>query len=164
MWKMQDDVEAAEPGKASPSTQRPDFLSHGDALGNPVMNEDFQQGDSSVVSRKAFTEDSDQPASRAMKKYTEAVTEFTNNATAFIEHLPLLTKARDAYQEAMRASTEMRTALDASDGNLRVLMTQLEQRINLRELKPANKKPPEAAKVEKIKELDEGGGRAFRWP
>jgi hypothetical protein len=128
------------------------------------MNEDFQQRDSSVVSEKASTEDSDQPASPAMKKYTDAVTEFTKNATAFIEYLPLLTKARGAYEEAMRAITEMRTALDASDDNLRVLMTELEQRLNLPELKSANKKSPEPAKVEKIKEINEGGSRAFRWP
>jgi anti-sigma-K factor RskA len=100
-----------------------------------------------------------------MNTYTEAVKEFTTNATAFIEHLPLLTKARAAYEVAIRTSTEMRKILDTSDENLRTLMTQLEQQVNLREVKSAtDKKPPEAAKVESIKETNEGGGRAFRWP
>ena len=97
--------------------------------------------------------------------YTEAVKEFTTNATAFIEHLPLLAKARAAYEEAMRVSTEMRKTLDTKDENLRTLMTDLEQQINLRELKSATeKKPPEPAKVERMKGSDEAGGRAFRWP
>ena len=65
----------------------------------------------------------------------------------------------------MRASTEMRKVLDTSDENLRTLMTQLEQQVNLRELKSAkDKKPPEPAKVERMKTTDEGGGRALKWP
>jgi hypothetical protein len=41
----------------------------------------------------------------------------------------------------------------------------LEQRINLQELKSAtDKKPPEPAKVERMKGADEGGDRAFKWP
>jgi hypothetical protein len=161
MWKMQNDAESAEPEKAFPLQQRPDFSSDGDGL---VMNKEFQQVDRAVVSQKASIEDSDHLASPNMKKYAEAVAEFTKNATAFIEQLPLLTKARGAYEEAMRASTEMRRVLDISDENLRLLMSKLEQNMNLQELKsPTDKKPPEAARVETIKEIDNGGGR-FRWP
>ena len=59
----------------------------------------------------------------------------------------------------------MRKVLDASDENLRTLMTQLEQRVNLQELKFAtDKKSPEPAKLERMKATDEGGGRTFRWP
>jgi len=44
-------------------------------------------------------------------------------------------------------------------------MTQLEQRINLNEVKSAtDKKNPEPAKVERMRGIDEGGGRALRWP
>jgi hypothetical protein len=100
-----------------------------------------------------------------MNTYTEAVKEFTTNATAFIEHLPLLAKARAAYEEARRASTEMRRALDVGDEKLLTLMTQLEQRANLQELKSRpDKKPPELVKVERMKGVDEGGGRSSRWP
>jgi len=111
-------------------------------------------------------DDSNQPlTSPTMNTYTEAVKEFTKNATAFIEQLPLLTKARGAYEQAMRASTEMRKVLDTSDENLRTLMTQLEKTINLQELKfGADKKPAEPAKVETMKRTGEGGGRDYRWP
>jgi hypothetical protein len=159
MWKKQDDAEGARRDAAK-------LL--GDALGeSSSINDDFPKRNFAVASEKVFTEDSNQPLpSPTMNTYTEAVKEFTMNATAFIEQLPLLTKARGAYEEAMRISTEMRKALDASDENLRNLMTQLEQRINLQELKSATeKKPPEPAKVERMKGTDEGGGRAIsRWP
>ena len=100
-----------------------------------------------------------------MKSYTDAVKEFTTSTAAFIEHLPLLRKARQAYEEAMKASTEMRKVLDAGDEDMRTLMTHLEERINLQDLRPpAEKKSPEPAKVERMKEADEGGGRVYKWP
>lgn len=65
----------------------------------------------------------------------------------------------------MRASTEMRKALDTSDENLRTLMIQLEQQVNLRKPNLApDKKPPEPTKVERAKAMDEGASRALRWP
>ena len=85
--------------------------------------------------------------------------EFAKNANAFIEQLPLLSKARDAYEQAMRASAELRRELDAGEQNLRTLMTHLEQVVN-----PAlDKKKPELAKVEAIRGIDEstGGGKRF---
>jgi hypothetical protein len=142
------------------------LVSLGDVPDESLMNDQFEKGNFAVVSQRVPTEDSNQPLpSPTMKTYTEAVNEFTKNATAFIEQLPLLTKARGAYEEAMRASTEMRKVLDASDENLRTLMTQLQQRVNVHEVKSAtDKKNSEAAKVERVKGTDEGGGRGFRWP
>ncbi len=164
MWKKPDDDDAAQ----STSTQQRDAARLlGDALSqSPSINDDSQKRDSAVASEEVLTRDSNQAlTSPTMNTYTEAVKEFTTNATAFIEHLPFFTKARAAYEEAMRASTEMRKALDTSDENVRTLMTQLEQQINLRELNSAvDKKPPEPAKVERMKTTDEGGRRAFRWP
>ena len=164
MWKKQDGTEDAQPDL--PSKQTPDLASLGDAPEESLMNDQSKKENFAVVSQKVPTEDSSQPLpSPTMKTYTEAVNEFTKNATAFIEQLPLLTKARGGYEEAMRASAEMRKVLDASDENLRTLMTQLEQRVNLHEVKSAtDKKNPEAAKVERMKGTDEGGGRGFRWP
>jgi hypothetical protein len=62
--------------------------------------------------------------------YTEAMNKFTKSATAFMEQVHLLTEARDAYLEAMTASTALRNSLDAGDQTLRSLMTQLEQVVN----------------------------------
>ena len=162
MWKKPDDGEGAQSQSASDATR----LLEEALTPSLSINDDLQKRNSPVSSEKVVAEGSDQPmTSPTMNTYTEAVKEFTANATAFIEHLPLLTKARAAYEEAMRASTEMRKVLDASDENLRTLMTQLEQQVNPRELKPAiDKKPPEPTKIERMKTTDEGGGRAFRWP
>jgi len=100
-----------------------------------------------------------------MKTYTEAVNECTKNASAFTEHLPLLAKARGAYEEALRASAEMRKLLDAGDENLRTLMTQLEQGVSIQPGKLApDKKSPEPAKVERMRATAEGGGRANIFP
>jgi hypothetical protein len=166
MWKKQDDAEGMQPH--SISTQQSDAARLlGDALSqSPSINDDFEKRNLTAPSKGGRSENSNQPlTSPTMNTYTEAVKEFTTNATAFIEHLPLLIKARAAYEEAMRASTEMRKALDVGDENLRTLMTQLEQRTNLQELKSRpDKKPPELVKVERMKGIDEGGGRSSRWP
>ncbi len=165
MWKKQDDAEAGQPDSTSEQREAARLLE--EALSqSPLINGDYQKTNLAVASDEVLTKDSSQPlTSPTMNTYTEAVKEFTANATAFIEHLPLLAKARSAYERAMQASTEMRKALDTSDENLRTLMARLEQQGNLREFKSAaDKKPPEPAKVEKMKATDEGGGRAFRWP
>jgi len=165
MWKKQDDAEGAQPQSTSEQQRDAKRLLE-DALSPSLsINGDFQKGSFAVPSEKVLAENSNQPlSSPTMNTYTELVKEFTANATAFVEHLPLLTKARAAYEGAMRASTEMRKVLDTSDENLRTLMTQLEQQVNLRELKSAtDKKPPEPAKVERMKTADEVAGRV-RWP
>ena len=115
--------------------------------------------------QKSFTEGHYQPSPPAtMATYTEAVNEFTKHGTAFIEQIPLLTKARDAYEQAMRASAELRKVLDADEENLRTFMTQLEQVVNVQVGKPApDKKKPEPVKVEAMRETDEstGGVKTF---
>ncbi len=62
--------------------------------------------------------------------YAEAMNKFSRSATAFIEHVHLLTEARTVYQEAMLVGTALRDRLDAGDQTMRYLMTQLEQVIN----------------------------------
>ena len=166
MWKKQDDAEGAQPQSTSEQQRDAKRLLE-DALSPSLsINGDFQKGSFAVPSEKVLAENSNQPlSSPTMNTYTEAVKEFTANATEFIEHLPLLTKARAAYERAMRASTEMRKVLDTSDENLRILITQLEQQVNLRELKSAtDKKPPEPAKFERMKTTDEAAGRTLKWP
>jgi hypothetical protein len=100
-----------------------------------------------------------------MAAYTEAVNEVTKNATAFIEHLPLLTKARDAYDRAMKASAEMRRVLDSDEEHLRALMTQLAQVLNDHVVKPAaEKKRPELAKLEATRGTEQGVPDLKRFP
>jgi hypothetical protein len=67
------------------------------------------------------------PPTPTMAVYTEAMNNFTKSATAFMEHVHLLTEARTAYQEAMVVGTDLRNRLKAGDKTLRDLMTQLEQ-------------------------------------
>ena len=71
------------------------------------------------------------PTRTTMTTYREALDEFTRNATALIEHIPQFTKAREAYEQALRTSSELRDVLDIGDQTLRALMTQLEQAANL---------------------------------
>ena len=62
--------------------------------------------------------------------YKEAVEEFSLSASEFLAHIPLLTKARDAYQRAMAVSSQLRQVLDKGDETLRLLMSQMEQAFN----------------------------------
>ncbi len=64
---------------------------------------------------------------QAGRCYAEAMNKFNKSATAFMEHVHLLTEARTANQEAMSVGTELRHRLDAGDKSLLDLMTQLEQ-------------------------------------
>jgi exonuclease VII small subunit len=164
MWKKQDDAVGAQPDFAS--KQRPDLASLGDALVESLVNDQFKKGNLAVVPQKVLTEDHHQPlSSSTMTTYIGAVNEFTENATALIEQLPLLSQARGAYEEAMRASAETRKFLDAGEETLRTLMTQLEQGVSIQPVEPApDKKNPEPAKVERMRGTDQGGGRAHRWP
>lgn len=87
------------------------------------------------------------PAS--MATYSEAVDEFSKQATEFLTYMPLLTKARDAYQRAMAVSAEVRSMLDAGDKTLQTLMTQLEEAVSVHLNKAsADKKKPESVKAE----------------
>jgi hypothetical protein len=193
MGKKLDDAVGAQPEFASEQT--PDLKSLRAVLmeslmeqekGNlavgsqKVLDEDHQKELEALrVVAKLFRDEEDrdreaaqptltgQPSSLAtMTTYTEAVNEFTKNATAFIEQLPLLTKARDSYEQAMRARAELREVLDAGEKNLRTLVTQLEQAVNVYGVKPApDKKNPQPAKVEAITGTDESSGRIMtRFP
>ena len=91
----------------------------------------------------------------SLAAYTEAVTEFTRNATAFIEHVPLLTKARDEYDKAMKASAEVRKVLDKGEDDLRALMHHLMQVLNSNVAVVApDKKRPEPTQLDTIRGAD----------
>jgi hypothetical protein len=88
----------------------------------------------------------------SMASYTDAMNKFTNAATAFMDHVHLLTEARDAYQTAITASAAIRSSLDAGDQALRSLMTQMEQVVNAH-LGEAlvDRKRPEALRADAVK-------------
>jgi hypothetical protein len=161
MWKKQDDVMGQGPDLGS--KQAPDLESLGDALLESLMDSRFKDG-IEVGPQTTLAAIQSSPSS-SMTTYAEAVSQFTKNATAFLEHLPLLAKARDAYEQAMKASAELRKVLDAGDENLKTLMTQLEQGVNVRGARPASdKKNPEPAKVEPIRSTHESIGRVSKLP
>src|SRR5450755_2418872 len=88
----------------------------------------------------------------SMVTYTDAMNKFSKAATAFMEHVHLLTEARDACQAAMTASTALRNSLEAGDLALRSLMTQMEQVVNAHLGEPApDKKKPEALKSDALR-------------
>src|SRR5262252_1090001 len=92
--------------------------------------------------------DVDTQPTPTMATYSEAMDKFTKSATAFMEQVHHLTQARDAYREAIAASTAIRQSLDAGDQALRSLMLQLEQAINVHLGKPTlEKKGPEPVRV-----------------
>jgi hypothetical protein len=164
MWKKQDDAMGAQP--ESDSKQTPELESPGDALIESLRDRRFEKRDSAVGPQRILAEDHDPSSSSpTMTTYTEALNEFTRNATAFIEQLPLLTKARDSYEQAMRAGAELRKILDTGQENLQTLMTQLEQAVNVHGVKSAiDRKKPEPAKVEAIRGNDESSGGVRRIP
>ena len=87
-----------------------------------------------------------------MATYVDAVEEFSKSAKAFLQHVDLLARAWNAYQESMAASAELRTILDNSDETVRMLMTQLEQAVSSPFGKAVlDEKNPELLKVEAMK-------------
>ena len=97
--------------------------------------------------------------------YAEAANKFRNSATAFMEHIHLLTEARTAYQEAMVASAELRHRLDAGDQALKSVMSQLEQVVTDHLSEPGlDRKKPELVKVEMTKGKTEGTGTRGMFP
>ena len=91
----------------------------------------------------------------AMAAYRESVDEFSKHATEFLEHIPTLTKAREAYQRATTVSTELRSILDTGDETMKSLMAQLEQAVNMQLGKVGTEKKREPAKVEAINSASE---------
>lgn len=109
-------------------------------------------------------EDSTQPMP-SWATYAEAMNEFTKSATAFMEHVHLLTEARTAYQEAMSVGTELRKRLDAGDRTLRSLMTQLEQVVSAHMGEtPLDGKKPELVKNENARTSDQATGTWKAFP
>jgi hypothetical protein len=91
--------------------------------------------------------------------YAEAMNKFSKSATAFMEHVHLLTEARSAYHEAITVGTTLRNRLDAGDQTLKSLMTQLEQVVNEHFAGPAlDKKKLELVKDESTSAKNEGTG------
>ena len=91
-----------------------------------------------------------------MSTYTDALNKFTKNATEFIEHLPLLAEARDAYVQAMKASKELRHVLDSGDQKLQTLMIRMERMANINILESTvERKKPEGFKIEPIRATDQ---------
>jgi exonuclease VII small subunit len=82
--------------------------------------------------------------------YKEAVEEFSVSAAEFLAHIPLLTKAGDAYQRAMAVSSQLRQVLDKGDETLRLLMSQMEQasKVQFTAAAASDKKRPEPLKLE----------------
>jgi exonuclease VII small subunit len=174
MWKKpeQDGAMDARPEfapKETPDLEARHLEAPGDALLRSLVDsrlkrENLAAGPQSGP-QKVLAQDRNQPLpAPTMATYTEALNEFATNATWFIEQLPLLTKARDAYERAMRASAELRKVLDTGEENLQTLMTQLEQAVSVHGAKPAaDRKKPEPAKVETIRETDESSGEVRKF-
>jgi exonuclease VII small subunit len=83
----------------------------------------------------------------SMATYSEAVDEFSKQAADLMTHMPVLNKARDAYQRAMNVSAEIRSMLDAHDAKLESLMAQLEEAVHLGRAS-SDKKTPESVREE----------------
>jgi hypothetical protein len=70
-------------------------------------------------------EDSFGQPTPTLAMYSQAVDTFVQSATAFMEHVHFLNEAREAYEEAMRASAALRDQLDAGDHTLRTFWARL---------------------------------------
>ena len=102
------------------------------------------------------------PATPSMAVYSEAMNKFTKAATAFMDHVHLLTEARDAYEDAMTTSRALRNSLDASDQTLRSLMIQMEQVINAHLGEVVPERRPELLRVEATRTNGQSAGNAVR--
>jgi hypothetical protein len=155
MSKRQDD-EAHTPGFGSdqwPDLMRPSIVEMPTVVRDRHPEKEVSAADPQIHGAKL----QNQPLSPVtLTTYTDAVSRFTRSATAFIEHLPLLSEARDAYVQAMTTSRELRQVLDSGDEVLRNLMIRLEQIVNDQMVKSApDKKKPEPFKVGAIRATDD---------
>jgi hypothetical protein len=162
MWKKRDDVTGGLPGLSPTQVPEPSLESLGEGL-EEAYRERYAEKEkgalpvlpASPVSLLAELQHHAAPMG-TMSTYTDAVNEFTKSATAFIEQVPLLTKALDAYEQAARLSAELRKVLDMGDESLRTLMSPLEQVINLRAVRATtDKKRPESTRMEPIRMNEE---------
>jgi exonuclease VII small subunit len=92
-----------------------------------------------------------QRMTETLTAYEEAVKDFAASTAELLEYIPLLTKARDAYQRAMAASTRLHAMLDTGDETVRTLMARMEHALDVQSGKDASDKKPEAVQVETIK-------------
>jgi hypothetical protein len=157
MWKNKDD--AASVPREFDSKQMSESPSEMEGEGGSLDKLSEQVGPQRVFSEA-------QPSTPvSMAAYTEAVNEFTRNATAFIEHVPLLTKARDAHDKAMKASAEVRKVLDKGEEDLRALMNHLIQVLSSNVVMVApDKKRPEPTQLETIRGADKGTSSLKAFP
>jgi hypothetical protein len=131
MWKKLDNAGRAPLEFGSNSNNEPTPESISDMLMGTYAESEAELTDPPANQRTAPPEPQGQQLSPAtLATYTEAVSKFTKNATALLGYLPLLADAREAYEQAMKASMELRKILDSGDENLHSLMTQLEQMVN----------------------------------
>ncbi|MGA8440279.1 MAG: hypothetical protein WB762_04110 [Candidatus Sulfotelmatobacter sp.] len=146
MWKKQDDAPGAQPDSFSNQVPNMTLESASETLIEAYRRGQAEKAKFGVGAQEIHAGPQPVPPT-TMATYTEAMNEFTKNANAFIEQLPLLNKARNAYEQAMRAIAELRKDLDTGEEHLRTLMTRLEQVVS-----PASeKRRPEAAKVGAIR-------------
>ena len=80
---------------------------------------------------KKYDEGNPPGSAETVTAYEQAMKEFATSATEFLEHIQLLTKARDAYQRAVTISSQLRSTLDRGDEILRTLMAQVDQAVNV---------------------------------
>jgi exonuclease VII small subunit len=101
---------------------------------------------------KKYDEGNQLGSAETVTAYEQAMKEFAMSATEFLEHIQLLTKARDAYQRAVTISAQLRGTLDKGDEILRTLMAQVDHAVNAQRGQDApNENKPEATKVETSK-------------
>ena len=145
MWKRQDDGADAQLPKVTSKDmfEAPEMSleSAGETLIEVHRNRTPEKPKETVGPQKIPTTQPSVPTT--MATYSEAVDEFTKNASVLMEQLPLLSKARDAYEQAMKAGAELRRELDAGDAHLRSVMGHLEQALDV----TPDRKKPEPAKV-----------------
>jgi exonuclease VII small subunit len=98
---------------------------------------------------KKYDEGNQLDSAETVAAYEQAMKEFATSATQFLEHIELLTKARDAYQRAVTISAQFRGTLDKGDEILRNLMAQVDHAVSVQRSQDApNESKPEATKVE----------------
>jgi hypothetical protein len=145
MWKTQDDGADAQPPKVTSKdmfgTPEMSLESAGETLIESYRNRNPEKPNIAVGPQKVPTSQPSVPT--LMATYSQAVDEFTKNANVLMEQLPLLTKARDAYEQAMKASAELRKELDTGDAHLRSVMSYLDQAIDA----SPDRKKPEPTKI-----------------
>lgn len=90
---------------------------------------------------------------RSLSAYASAAEMFRSCAAQFIQHLHHLVQARNAFQQAITASAELRAKLDVKDDGLRTLMTQMENALDV----PPRRPSPDEQEADTVKQgVDEG--------